>query len=412
MRLLALETSEYVSSVALWEDGRLAAEQTFESRMNLCATLAGRLGELLAPLGPEPALDGLAISLGPGSFTGLRVGVATAKALAHARGWPLVGVCTQEAIVAAADVPGGCQVLVVQPARRDHVYAGLWERTAAGATPVTDIQVVPTADLAAHLGQATAIVGTAVEAVLDSGVALPAGVALRTVWPAAAAVAALGAARLAQADPQAAFHLQPIYVLPSQAERQKELVVAAGTAPPEAARPVVQLRRGTLEDLPEVVRIERACFAAPWPEVSLRDELERAHGGVFIVAEVDGRLAGYVAAWFYAGEAHICNVAVDPPYRRQGLAEIMLLALISEARKAHCDIAMLEYRAGNVAGAGLYAKLGFQAIGVRRRYYQDNGEDAIVASIADLATAERQEALAELCRTWGTRQQRELRSDL
>lgn len=406
MRVLGIETSEYVSSLALWVDGALVAEQTFESRMNLCETLTPRLAELLGVTHAAAAeLDGLAVSLGPGSFTGLRVGLATAKALAHACGWKLVGICTQEAIAAAADEPPETVVGVVQTARQGHVYAGRWQMTGGAPEALSTIEVVALADLGAFLGSdCAAIIGPAAGLVLEAEPGLAEKRRLRTVLPTAAAVAALGAARLDQADPEAAYTLQPMYLLVSQAERAKQLVVAAGTAGPGAEAPrCLVLRRGALDDLAAVVRIENASFSAPWPEQSLRDEITRSRGSLFLVAELDGEVVGYAGAWLYAGEVHICNVAVAPELRRSGLAEILVLNVLDHALALQSDLAILEYRVSNEPAAGLYAKLGFQPIGRRKGYYQDTGEDAIVASIADLATAERQAALAACRLRWEQR---------
>ncbi len=407
MRLLALETSEYVSSLALLADDLVMFEQTFESRMNLCETLAGRVAEALAAAGGE--LDALAVSLGPGSFTGLRVGLATAKALAHARSWPLVGICTQEAIALEAGGRPGDLLCVVQSARQGHLHAGIWERTEGSVRPRSGLQVVEAAQLGSMLTPAVvAVVGPATDAVLASGVQLPPQCQLQTVYPTARAVAWLALPRVATADPDACFSLQPIYLLPSQAERMRQLNVAPGTVP----RRRVVVRRASLADLPDIVRIECASFPTPWPEKALREEVTRSHGGLFLVAELDGAVAGYVGAWLYAGEAHIHNVAVDPALRRAGLAEIMLLVMLQQAAQAGADEALLEYRTGNDPAASLYAKLGFKPVGRRKRYYPDTGEDAIVASLADLSAEAQQQALASLRHQWEQRHGYELHVEI
>jgi len=99
---LGIETSTPTASIALMDDENLIAEVLFSGQMNLAEQLAPRIKELLAHEGVRLAgLDGIAVSLGPGSFTGLRIGVATAKALAHAVGLPLVGVPTADAVAEA-----------------------------------------------------------------------------------------------------------------------------------------------------------------------------------------------------------------------------------------------------------------------------------------------------------------------
>jgi ribosomal-protein-alanine N-acetyltransferase len=407
MRLLALETSAYVSSIALWEDGAVAAE-SFPSRMDLCEKLTARIQALLddptrgpRPLrghpatGEMPALEAIAVSQGPGSFTGLRVGMATAKALAHVLGVPLVGVPTQEAIAAAVEAGEGERLLVLQQARRDHVYAGIWAKSAAGATELAAPHVVAVSELPDLMDGVSLITGPATEMLGELLAQLPPTVSVRQVHAQAATVAMLAARRVAAADSQAAFTLQPLYLLPSQAERMQGLDLSA---PPKPRR--LLLRRGTLHDLAEVVRIENASFSSPWSEVSLREELSPKPGNLFLVAELDGRLVGYAGAWIFAGEAHICTIAVDPACRRCGLGAIMMLELLAEALREGAAYVILEYRVSNSSAAELYGKLGFAFVHRRRAYYRDTNEDAVVAAITDMTAPEQQERLRQASQDW------------
>ena len=456
MRLLALETSEYISSIALWENGAVR-DETFPSRMDLCEKLTARIEALVASAGgPQPLaagkwLDAIAVSQGPGSFTGLRVGMATAKALAHVLGVPLVGVPTQEAIAAAAEVGEGERVLVIQQARRDHVYAGVWEKTASGAEQVQAPQVVATADLPelywsgdaqtafsraggspARAGEPPAlltqgsqsqggtsdrirlITGPATGSLGDVIAELPDEVVIRQSQAEARVVAELAAPRVASADPRAAFTLQPLYLLASQAERMKNIdLFAEGSAsPPAAPRPVLIIRRATLDDLQDIVRIENASFSSPWNEQSLRDEIVGESGNLFCVAELDGEVVGYMGTWMFANEAHICTIAVDPAARRRGLGEIMVLVSLQAAREQDVKYAVLEYRVSNTGARDLYLKLGFQDIYRRRGYYQDTNEDAIVAAIPNLAADEQTARLQQAWEAWLKRHDYELSIEL
>jgi tRNA threonylcarbamoyl adenosine modification protein YeaZ/ribosomal-protein-alanine acetyltransferase len=402
MRLLALETSEYVSSLALWDDGAVAAE-SFPSRMDLCEKLTGRIQALLGAVAPGDGLEALAVSQGPGSFTGLRVGVATAKALAHVLGLPLVGIPTQEAIAAAAEGGEGTRLLVIQHARRGHVYAGLWQRSNGGAVELAAPHVVAIEALPGLLDGIQLIPGPTTEALGDLLSDLPAHVTVRQAHAQAAVVAALAAGRVAAADPDAAFTLQPLYLLPSQAERMKQMDLSGQTTPaPEPLRRL-HLRRAVPDDLPAVVRIENASFSSPWSEQSLREELSGRIGSHFFVAELDGEIAGYIGTWMFAGEAHICTIAVAPEYRRGGLGEIMLLTMLDTARQYGNPYAILEYRVGNTGAAALYEKLGFAYVHRRRGYYQDTNEDAIVAAIPDLEAPAQRHRLEQAHADWRKR---------
>lgn len=406
MRVLGLETSEYVSGVALFADGELVAEQTFASRMNLCETLTVRLQALLGTdLACDAGLTAIAVSQGPGSFTGLRVGMATAKALAHACEAPLVGVPTQEVLAAGAEALAGERLYVLQKARQGHVYAGLWEKTETGAKALKPVQVVPVEELPEYAGERCVVIGPSAEVAAEMLERLPEGTTVQMTMPQAQVVARLGAGRVETAHPQAAYNLQPLYMLASQAERMKNLDLSA-------PRRQVRLRTAELGDLSDVVRLENISFSSPWPEVSIREELARREGGAFLAVELDGKLAGYAGAWIFAGEAHICTIAVDPEQRRQGLAELLMLGLLRRAQDFRVEYALLEYRVTNCPAAELYRKLGFTYVHTRKRYYADNNEDAVVVALPDLGTNERKQYLDGLLASWQERHGHELQLEI
>jgi tRNA threonylcarbamoyladenosine biosynthesis protein TsaB len=225
VRILGLETSGETSSVALIQDGRVVAERAFAARMALSQSLTGHLQAVTetATLA-EAGLDALAVSLGPGSFTGLRVGVALAKAVAHALGLPLVGIPTHE-VMAWAPRQGGAPVCVLQHARERDVYTTFFPAAGGGGAPAP-CRVAGVDEALAGLptdGPPVLLAGDAVARHADLIAALPAG-RVQPVPPAlwlarAASVAAMAAERLPSADPDAYLNLRPIYVLASQAER-------------------------------------------------------------------------------------------------------------------------------------------------------------------------------------------------
>jgi ribosomal-protein-alanine N-acetyltransferase len=165
----------------------------------------------------------------------------------------------------------------------------------------------------------------------------------------------------------------------------------------------VTIRRARLEDLGEIMAIERVSFPTPWSEGSMSRELRGQDGGVYLVATVEGKVCGYVGAWIYAGEAHVGTVAVGPEWRGQGLGGLLMLAMLREAQRRGAQRVVLEYRVSNAVAEALYYKLGFRPVGLRRAYYADTGEDAILAALDDLATPQRQEALDSLQRQWEQR---------
>jgi len=136
------------------------------------------------------------------------------------------------------------------------------------------------------------------------------------------------------------------------------------------------------EDLPEVLRIDRLSFPTPWPERTYRYEIAENPSAHLYVAEVieDGRnrVIGYVGYWLIVDEMHISTLAVDPAYRRKGIAEGLLRAALERAADNGAELATLEVRVSNDAALELYRKHAFEVVGRRPRYYRDNGEDALL----------------------------------
>ena len=133
------------------------------------------------------------------------------------------------------------------------------------------------------------------------------------------------------------------------------------------------------KDLPAMAEIERRCFHTPWSEESLRDDLTGNPLSVYIVLEAEsGDVAGYMSLWRILDEGHINNVAVLPEYRRRGGASEMLEFMLEYSEKNGISSHTLEVRVSNEGAIGLYRKFGFKEAGVRKGYYEDDGEDALI----------------------------------
>ncbi len=144
-------------------------------------------------------------------------------------------------------------------------------------------------------------------------------------------------------------------------------------------RPViVRVESMTIDDLSAVQRIERASFSAPWPEDAYRSELTGNRLASYLVAHIGVEVVAYGGIWMMVDEAHITTFAVDPAWRRQRIGETLLVALIDLAIALHAREATLEVRLSNTAARRLYGRYGFRPMGVRPRYYSDNGEDALI----------------------------------
>jgi ribosomal-protein-alanine N-acetyltransferase len=153
------------------------------------------------------------------------------------------------------------------------------------------------------------------------------------------------------------------------------------TEPSAARLPVdrpaaIEIRPLAYPDLPGVMAIERRVFPTPWSLAMFVLELSK-ETGVCLAAECEGRLVGYLICSRYDTVWHVMNVAVDADRQRMGLASKLLAELYVRVDDEDARFT-LEVRRSNVVAIHLYEREGFRAAGMRRRYYQDNGEDALV----------------------------------
>ncbi|MDZ4166063.1 MAG: ribosomal protein S18-alanine N-acetyltransferase [Smithellaceae bacterium] len=151
-------------------------------------------------------------------------------------------------------------------------------------------------------------------------------------------------------------------------------------------------------DLPEVLAIENAAFAAPWSERMFQGELKSQLSCCRVARVRQGGgmvLAGYLIAWIYAGEVHIHNLAVKDEFRRQSVASLLVRDMLDQAGEQEAKRVFLEVRRSNAAAIGLYEKTGFRVRGIRKGYYRETDEDALVMGL-ELGSPETQSIREEV----------------
>ncbi len=133
----------------------------------------------------------------------------------------------------------------------------------------------------------------------------------------------------------------------------------------------------TREHLPGVLAIERASYPAPWSETAFTNEMTSS-ASVTIVAVAGQSVAGFLVGWIAADQLHVANIAVEAGYRRRGIGNGMMAWLLEEAVRRGCATSTLEVRESNQAGRSMYRKLGFRSVALRKSYYSNPVEDAVV----------------------------------
>jgi tRNA threonylcarbamoyladenosine biosynthesis protein TsaB len=223
MRVLAVETSTLAGGVAVLDDDHVLGEYLLDVRVTHSERLMVAVDRVLTDAGLRiEDLDGLAVAIGPGSFTGLRIGLGTVKGLAFARAIPIAAVPTLDAM--AAGIPfAQLPVIPVIEARKGEIYTSRYRWDGARMCREWDYLAIAPGDLGSRLDEPTILVGDGAASVVSPFARL-APVARRL--PSPAVVGQLGLERLAQGDTVAVADLVPFYLRPSEAELRRRVTVS------------------------------------------------------------------------------------------------------------------------------------------------------------------------------------------
>lgn len=140
---------------------------------------------------------------------------------------------------------------------------------------------------------------------------------------------------------------------------------------------MVIIEKMSREHIPELAEIEQLCFAVPWSEKQLLEELENPLGSYFVAVE-DGRILGYIGSQTVIDETCVMNVAVRPDCRGKRLGSLLMEALVQDCLEKGSRLLTLEVRVSNEPALALYRAFGFQQVGLRKGYYEKPREDAII----------------------------------
>lgn len=141
---------------------------------------------------------------------------------------------------------------------------------------------------------------------------------------------------------------------------------------------VYDIRDAVPAQIPQLEALEHVCFSDPWTAQQLESQLKGPQNEFITAVDTDGRVLGYVGMMYVLDEGYISNVAVDPEFRRQGIADALISRMCEISATLGLSFVTLEVRAGNAPAIALYKKHGFQPVGLRKGYYEKPREDALL----------------------------------
>ena len=365
MKLLCLDTAMAACSVAVIDTDHalpLAATWVAMERGHAEA-LAPMVQQVMAEAGLAFGdLNRIAVTIGPGTFTGVRIGLAMARGLGLALGIPVIGIDTLSAIAANA-VEADAAILVAADARKEEVYCALFDGSGKNLRPPA---VVAAAAAALDLGAGTLVIGTAAELLL-----------------AASGRCDLMRSRAGDLPSAAQFGWRAI-PLPDPQELPAPLYLRAPDANPQAGSrrqdTPLTFRAATVLEAGLLAELYAECFDNPW-DTQAFTALLAMPGAAAIFAVEGGAPIAFALLRQAADEAEVITIATRPFARQRGIAKAMLDHQLTELLARGVTTAFLEVARSNAAAQSLYRSCGFTGAGVRRGYYERHGgarEDAIV----------------------------------
>jgi len=380
---LALETATEHVSVSVTVGGATRALVEENVGHGHTRRLASLIERVLGEAGVRATeLGSIATDLGPGSFTGVRVGLATARALALVSGARLLGASSLAALAHATTEPRTLVVPLVGAGRRD-LYAGFFRVATQGRVRLLAAPRVGTPEaLLGALEEVHALVPDHEVRFVGPGAgrererleaAHPGSTRSGLRFDGLSALDLAAATRKPEGPgaglPEPGREMEPAYVRPAQAEERVRHKVTGLT--PARVRTMASV------DLPRIDELEHKLFADPWPRGSFLDALADPRA-VCLVAERGEGVAGYLVATALPPVAELQNLGTAPEQQRAGVARALVDALIDTCRARGVRELALEVRVSNGAAQALYRSHGFQLVGLRRGYYRRPEEDALL----------------------------------
>ena len=365
MKILAFDCSSKTLAAAIGENDTILASDFEDENRNHAPYLMPMIHDLLEKTHLKMKdIDLLGVTVGPGSFTGLRIGIATVRGFSDLLDIPVVPISSLDALAENYRPYRGILVPMLD-ARKNQVYAAVYDNRKGKMKKIlTETPVSPLEELAGLLSE--------YEEILFFGDAVPG-------WKERIEACYGSRCRFGE-DQLNGIRGESLVKIVSSADQSvySKYVMAMYLRGVDAKAKFTDYIIDDMktEDIPALVELDKTAFPRPWTENMFLNELrnERAH---YWVLRTRGRVTGYGGFWSVAGECHITNIAVHEEFRHVGQGRAMMEHLIAMAKLYGAHGITLEVRPSNTVAIGLYRDHGFVTEGRRKHYYED-GEDALI----------------------------------
>lgn len=395
MKILAIDTSGLVAAVAVSDGDKLISQFTVQHKVTHSQILMPMMEDIKKMTDMDlNSIDAIAVSKGPGSFTGLRIGAATAKGLALALDKPLIAVPTIDAL--AYNLYGHEDIICpMMDARRSQVYTGLYtffalskeisESEISFDMKVIKEQLVTSIEDIAEqinsIGKRTILLGDGVPVYMERLKSLLKVPFFEAPYicnrQSAASVALLAAKYYEEGIRTDTDSFAPCYLRPSQAERAAN--DGSSARKKTAVKERIMVSPMTRENLETAAALEKKYLGCEaWNIKQLETAAFDRDDTIYLVAKKQDEVIGLCGIQNISGEGEITNVSVDKACRHEGVAYKMLRQLMERAQGIGVNSFTLEVRASNAAAIRLYEKLGFKSEGVRPGFYDAPKDDAVI----------------------------------
>lgn len=362
MKILSLDTAMAACSVAVIDTAHaVPLAQAYEAmERGHAEALPPMVAEVMRSAGLDFShIDRIAVTIGPGTFTGVRIGLSFARGLGLARGVPVIGIDSLAAI--AANETAASPLLVVSDARNAEVYAAVFDEN---RNPVTAPHITTPVKAAENLPANTCVIGTAAQSAVAASGRSDLVLSHAGNLPVAAHFACLAADAVPAGMPA------PLYLRAADAKPQQTPLRRAG---------VLAIENVSAAAAPLLAELHAEAFEDGW-STSAFEDLLRMPGAIAAIARDGAEPLAFLLVRQAADEAEIITIATRPQAQRRGVARRLLASQFDTLTRDGIRHVFLEVAASNAAARALYQSLGFTEAGRRKAYYkrQHGVEDAIV----------------------------------